>query len=66
MQLKPLKPMSKIITPSIENEPIQFTFAGVNNPGGSVKLFMATTQIEALKQLEEYQKSLLLIETNQI
>jgi hypothetical protein len=56
--------MSKLITPSIETEPILFTFAGVNNPDGSVKLFTAQTQVEALKQLEEYQKSLLSIQNN--
>jgi len=56
--------MSKLITPSVENDPIQFTFAGINNPDGSVKLFTAQTQVEALKQLEEYQKTLLPTQTN--
>lgn len=48
----------KIITPSIEQELQPFQFQGINAPDGSLKVFMATTQVEALKQLEEYQKSL--------
>ena len=55
--------MSKLITPSVETETINFTFAGVNNPDGSIKLFTAQTQVEALQQLLEYQKTLLPTQT---
>jgi hypothetical protein len=48
----------KLITPSIEQELQPFQFQGINAPDGSLKVFMATTQVEALKQLEEYQKTL--------
>jgi hypothetical protein len=51
--------MSKIITPSIEQDLQPFQFQGINAPDGSLKVFMATTQVEALKQLEEYLKTLL-------
>ena len=51
----------KIITPSIEVELQPFTFYNVNNETGALKIFMATTQVEALKQKEEYLKTL---ETN--
>ena len=51
----------KIITPSIEVELQPFTFYNVNNGTGALKIFMATTQVEALKQKEEYLKTL---ETN--
>ncbi len=55
----------KLITPNIEEELQPFQFQGVNNPNGSLKVFMATTQVEALKALEEYQKTLSTIkETN--
>jgi hypothetical protein len=47
---------TKLTTPSIESELIPFTFYQVNNPDGSLKVFLAKTQIEALKQLEEFLK----------
>lgn len=50
--------MSKIITPAIEDQELKpFTFYNVNNEDGSLKVFYAKTQIEALKQLEEYLKT---------
>lgn len=49
--------MSKLITPSIEAELQPFTFYNVNDENGSLKVFYAKTQVEALKQLEEYQKA---------
>jgi hypothetical protein len=48
----------KLITPSVEQDLQPFQFQGINAPDGSLKVFMATTQVEALKQLEEYQKTL--------